>query len=76
MLEIANTINFLGRTLPSDTDITDSVIELKVQFGQIDGAMIPAVASSVAATPPIPTGRAKWSVSLRPANSSRTAGST
>ena len=40
VLEIANTINFLGRTLPADTDITDSVIELKAQFDQIDGAAI------------------------------------
>ena len=36
VLEIANTINFLGRTLPADTDITDSVIELKAQFDLID----------------------------------------
>lgn len=40
VLEIANTINFLGRTLPADTDITDSVIELKAQFDQIDGDAI------------------------------------
>ena len=40
MLEIANTINFLGRTPPADTDITDSVIELKAQFDQIDGDAI------------------------------------
>jgi len=40
VLEIANTINFLGRTLPADTDITDSVMELKAQFDQIDGAAI------------------------------------
>ena len=40
VLEIANTINFLGRTFPADTDITDSVIELKAQFGQIDGDAI------------------------------------
>ena len=40
VLEIANTINFLGRTLPADTDITDSVIELKAQFDQINGDAI------------------------------------
>ena len=40
VLEIANTINFLGQTLPADTDITDSVIELKAQFDQIDGEAI------------------------------------
>ena len=40
VLEIANTINFLGRTLPADTDITASVIELKAQFDQIDGSAI------------------------------------
>ena len=40
VLEIANTINFLGRTLPADTDITASVIELKAQFDQIDGDAI------------------------------------
>ena len=40
VLEIANTINFLGRTLPSDTDITASVIELKAQFDEIDGDAI------------------------------------
>ena len=40
MLEIANTIIFLGRTPPADTDITDSVIELKAQFDQIDGDAI------------------------------------
>ena len=36
VLEISNTINFLGRTLPADADITDSVIELKAQFDQIN----------------------------------------
>ena len=40
VLEIASTINFLGRTLPADTDITDSVIELKAQFDQVDGDAI------------------------------------
>ena len=37
VLVIANTINSLGRTLPADTDIPDSVVELKAQFDQIDG---------------------------------------
>ena len=49
VLEIGNTINFLGRTLPADTDITDSVAELKTQFDQIDGAAITD-----------PTGRANY----------------
>ena len=40
VLEIANTINFLGRTLPADTDITASVIELKAQFDLSDGDAI------------------------------------
>ena len=40
VLEIGNTINFLGRTLPADTDITASVIKLKAQFDQIDGDAI------------------------------------
>ena len=30
----------IGRTLPADTDITDSVIELKAQFDQIGGDAI------------------------------------
>ena len=38
--EIAETINFLGRTLPPDTDITTSVIALKARFDRIDGAAI------------------------------------
>ena len=36
VLEVAYTINFLGRTFPADIGITDSVIELKSQFDQID----------------------------------------
>ena len=36
VLEIANTTNFLGRTLPADANITDSV----TQFDQIDGDAI------------------------------------
>ncbi len=40
VLTIADTINFLGRTLPPDTDITASVIELKARFDQIDGEAI------------------------------------
>ena len=40
VLAIANTINFLGRTLPPDTDITASVVELKARFDQIDGEAI------------------------------------
>ncbi len=40
VLEIGNAVNLMGETLPPDTDITEAVKKLKVQFDAIDGSAI------------------------------------
>ena len=40
VLEIGNAINLMGSTLPADTDITEAVKKLKIQFDTIDGSAI------------------------------------
>lgn len=40
VLEIGNAINLMGSTLPPNTDITEAVKKLKIQFDAIDGSAI------------------------------------